>query len=366
MNRKSILLIITLLLLASAGGFSNTDAAGASCDRECLKGFITQYLNAMVAHKPESLSVTSELRFTEDCKEINLGDGFWKTVTGLTNYRMDFIDVNLGGAISYVVAKEGSALILLVVRLKVVDNKISQIETMVVKNASEGMIFNTSALKTPSEAMTKTPDKALLNTRTEMVNIAKRYPEGLKIGSFVKIDLQVTTTAYRFENGQTMASGNIKTQALPTLSGMVYQVAAVDEELGVVVLRMNFGAGSVMNDNNNYLDVFESFKIYSGQIQAVEAFMQKIPKGTTFGWVYVASETARPLSTGATRSTGKLVATARGIVIPSGSFSDRIVLEMYDISGRLVCTKDIAHVQQQKSILIPLNLHSAHWNTRIL
>ena len=49
-------------------------AGSAACDRACLAGFITNYLNALVAHKPEILPVSGRVRFTEDTKEMKLGD----------------------------------------------------------------------------------------------------------------------------------------------------------------------------------------------------------------------------------------------------------------------------------------------------
>ena len=60
-----------------------------------------------------------------------------------------------------------------------------------------------------------------------MVKMAITYPEGLKIGSFVKVDSPMAENAYRYENGQVMAGPdctffpdckNMKTQTIPVLS----------------------------------------------------------------------------------------------------------------------------------------------------
>ena len=69
------------------------------------------------------------------------------------------------------------------------------------------------------------------------------------------------------------------------ISGITAKVAAVDEEQGIVWLRMNFGPGSLMSGEGE-LSVWEMFKIYDGKIQAVEAFMEEVPKDTPFGWEY--------------------------------------------------------------------------------
>jgi hypothetical protein len=118
------------------------------------------------------------------------------------------------------------------------------------------------------------------------------YPEGLKVGSFVKVDSPMAPDAYRYENGQLMAGpgcpffqgcDNMKTQMIPTLSGIRYRVLAVDEDMGVVAIRMNFGPGSLFQGNGE-LDVWHSFKIYDNEIHSAEAYCEIVPAGTKFGW----------------------------------------------------------------------------------
>jgi hypothetical protein len=263
-----------------------------ACDRACLAGFVTQYTNAMIAHKPESLPVAANVKFTEDCKELMLGEGFWKTISKLTNYRRDILDAREGVAVSFLVVEENSSPVLYVVRLKIVNQKIAEIETMAVHNQKEGMLFNTQNLQTASKMMTSAPDKAQMNSREDMIKMALTYPAGLKIGSFVKVDSPMAPDAYRFENGQLMAGpgctyfqgcDNMKTQRIPTLSQITQRVIAVDEELGVVAVRMNFGPGSTF-EGSGVLDVWHSFKIYGGQIRAAEAYCKVIPTGMKSGW----------------------------------------------------------------------------------
>jgi hypothetical protein len=286
--------LLTLCAWIAAGCFSSVAVAqtGATCDRECLAGFVTQYMNAMLARKPESLPVTANVKFTEDCKEIQLGEGEWTHITGLTDYRRDILDVREGSAVSFLVVEENNSRVLFSLRLKIVDKKISEIETMAVHDQKEGMLFNLDNLKTASKMMTSAPDKAQLNSREEMIKAALTYPAGLKIGSFVKADSPMAPDAYRYENGQLMAGpgcdffagcDNMKTQMIPTLSGITHRVIAVDEELGVVAVRMNFGPGSLFQGNGE-LDVWHSFKIYDGQIQAAEAYCKQVPAGTKSGW----------------------------------------------------------------------------------
>ncbi len=290
--RRLALLTLSICILAWCFSAVAVAQTGAVCDRECLAGFVTQYMNAMLAHKAESLPVAANVKFTEDCKEMKLGEGEWKTITGLTNYRRDILDVRQGVAVSYLVIEENDSQVLFSLRLKIADRKIAEIETMAVHGQKEGMLFNLDNLKTPSRMMTSAPDKAQLNSREDMIRVALTYPAGLKIGSFVKADSPMAPDAYRYENGQLMAGpgctffkdcDNMKTQMIPTLSGITHRVIAVDEELGIVAMRMNFGPGSLFQGDGE-LDVWHSFKIFGGQIQAAEAYFKQVSAGTKSGW----------------------------------------------------------------------------------
>jgi hypothetical protein len=76
---------------------------------------------------------------------------------------------------------------------------------------------------------------------------------------------------------------DIKAQRIPTLPEISYRVAVVDEEMGIVWLRLDFGAGSI-GPKENALHAWEAFKIYGGQIHAVEAFMKVMPAHLPSGW----------------------------------------------------------------------------------
>lgn len=268
-------------------------AQAATCDRECLGGFVTQYLNAMLAHSASSLPLATNVRFTEDTVEMKVGDSpLWRNISRVEPYRMDILDVKEGIAASFVVADEATTPELVVLRLKIADGKISEIETQVTRNRAEGSLFKPEALKTPSAAMLQFVGNPERNSREDLIRIAKLYPAGLKTGSFVSVDVPFAKDAYRFENGNLMAGPgctfmkgceDIKGQHIPTLASIKVRVAAVDEYLGIVLLRMDFGAGSTRVPGDALM-VWEAFKIYGGQIHAVEAFMKNMPAGTPSGW----------------------------------------------------------------------------------
>ena len=287
MRTRVLMLIIAILVPLPL-------AAQTACDRNCLRDFMTRYLDALVAQKPATLPVSNDLKFTEDTVAMNLGEGLWKTPLRLSTYRQDILDVKQGVAGTMVILEDAGKPVMLTVRLKVAGGKISEIETQATHNAAEGAIFRPENLKTASPAMNLVPEKSQLNSREDLIRISQKYPEGLKAGSFVTADTPFAPDAYRFEGGQIMAGpactrgggcDNIKTQRIPKLSGIRWRVAVVDEELGIAWLRLDFGPGSLFGENaDKSLIVWEAFKIYGSQIHAVEAFMKVGPQNAPSGW----------------------------------------------------------------------------------
>ncbi len=289
--RSHFFLLLVCALLANMA--SAADSKSAPCDRECLRGFITQYLHALLVHSPSALPLAGNVRFTEDAVEMRLGQSpLWKNASRLRDYRLDILDVRQGVAASQIVLEESGMPVMLMLRLKIAGGQIAEVETQVTRNKTEGSLFNIDAIKTPSGAMLMMPSDSQHNSREEAIKIAELYPAGLKAGSFLTVDTPFGSDAYRFENGQLMAGPgckfrpdcvDIKTQKIPTLAGVTDRVAAVDEDLGIVLLRMDFGAGSTRVSGDS-LVVWEAFKVYGGQIHAVEAFMKNMPIGTPSGW----------------------------------------------------------------------------------
>lgn len=262
-----------------------------TCDRDCLNGFVTQYLNAMVAHNPHALPLAANVKFTENSQVMNLGDGLWKTVTSLGDYRQDILDVRESTAVSQAVVEESGKPVMLALRLKIANGKISEIETMFARSKEDGILFNPDGLKDAEKPMSLVPATSQLNSRKELVGIALHYPAGLKVGSFVQVDAPFAPDAFRLENGvHTAGPGctragceNIKAQKIMLHPAVTTRVAAVDEQLGIVLLRMNFGDTHSYGPGNAII-AWEAFKIYGGQIHTVSALMRRMPATSPSGW----------------------------------------------------------------------------------
>jgi hypothetical protein len=278
-----------LLLGVSIWGAAASEAQSAiTCDRECLRGNVTQLLYAFLKHDVSKLPVSDTLRVTEDAVEKPLGKvGLVRTVTRLRGFRQDIIDERAGVAGADVVVEESGAPVLLVVRLKVVADKLTEVEFVATRSAAEGLIFNIDGLSAPSEQMNYAPRPEQLSTRDEAIKAALHYPAGLNAAkTFADVNAPFAVGAYRYENGQLMAGPdckfapgcqNISTQSLAIfnrLGNVQTRIVAVDERMGIVWLRMAWG---VRESGGDQLTVWETFKVYEDQIHAVEAFMRILP-----------------------------------------------------------------------------------------
>jgi hypothetical protein len=298
MNTKRLAALALAWGLAASAMAAQPAPAASSCDRECLRGAITAYLHALVKHDVSQLPLAEKVRITEDSVEKTIDKvGIVRSVTKLRGYRQDFLDERQGIAGTDVVVEESGAPILLVVRMKIEGEKITELETVTSRSKADGSIFRLDGLETATAAMNYAPKKSQLNTREEMIRIALLYPAGLETESFAKVGAPFMPDAYRLENGEMMAGPdckrnegckNILTQPLGGASrGKVEtRVVAVDERMGIVWLRLAWGGSRPPRDGGTptELTVWESFKIYDGKIHAVEAFMRNMPVGVGSGW----------------------------------------------------------------------------------
>jgi len=264
-------------------------APPVTCDRECLRSHVTQLLWALVKHDVSKLPVADNVRITEDADEKKtLKDvGLVRTVTALQGFRQDFIDERMGVVGAHTMVEESGAPIMLVVRLKVVDNKLTEIELVPTRSRSEGLIFNLGGLKAASAVMNYAPRGDELATRDQVLAAALKYPEGFtKAETFAAVNAPFAADAYRYENGQIMAGPdckfapgceNISTQSLAIFKRLgppIYRVVAIDERMGIAWLRLAWG---VQKEGGDQLTAFEAFKFYGGKLHAVEAFIRILP-----------------------------------------------------------------------------------------
>jgi hypothetical protein len=273
-----------------------TAAAAPACDRECLRGKITEVLYALVEHDVSKLAVTPTLRVTEDAVEKPLTQvGLVRSVTRLRGYRQDIIDESAGEAVAGVMVEESGAPVILVARVKVDGGqKVSELELVATRGRADGMLFNVDAYSgAPAKAMNVVPRPAQLATREQAIEIAMHYPRGLSSAkTFNAVGTPFAKDAYRLENGALMAGpgctfvpgcsdiGNQSLSIFKKLGRVTIRNILIDERAGIVIMRLSWNQRGPGSDK---LTAWEMFKVYDGQIHMVQAYMRVFPPALDLG-----------------------------------------------------------------------------------
>jgi hypothetical protein len=275
-----------------------------------LFGYLVQYLEALTANNPSRLPLSDDVRFTENTKPMKLGEGLWKTASAI-KYRHAVADPSQGQVGLFSTLQEGGEhLTLLALRLKVVDKKIAEIETIVSRYAGRALAFKPEALVMPDPILMEVVPISERLPRDQMMAIADLYLEGLEKNSAEFIPLHKDCN--RLENGlQTTNNPDLGfitslscVEQIPIFTYMTKirdrRYPIVDEELGLVWCMVMFDVpGTVKTAELPGYGVFELpprtqiprsalvaeiFKIRNGQIHYIEAILTGVPLGTRPGW----------------------------------------------------------------------------------
>lgn len=295
MNRPLIATLGLMLLSTTARAAAPATPAAPACDRECLRGLVTQVLHAFVEDDVKTLPVTANLRVTEDAVEKPLDRlELIRRVTKLRGYRQDVIDERTGQVVTGAMVDEGGLPVLLVVRVKADGTRISELELVATRSRADGMLFVADGLLAPALAMNIAPAPEQLETREKAIEIAMHYPRGLNSAkSFNSVGLPFSASAYRLENGSYMAGPrctfapgceNIGEQSLSvfnTLGRVSLRDIVVDERMGIVMMRLHWNQRG--GADSPKLTAWEMFKVYGGQMHMVEAYIRLFPPELEYG-----------------------------------------------------------------------------------
>jgi hypothetical protein len=278
--------------------------------RKELLRYLDQYLEALTANDPWRLPLAYDVRFTENTRSLKLGEGFWKTASAV-KYRYAVADPLQGQGGLFCTLQEGDEhLTLLALRLKVVDKKIAEIETVVSRYTGRALAFKPETLVVPNPILTEVVPVSERLPRDRMIAIADLYLEGLEKNSAEFIPLHKDCN--RVENGlQTTNNPDLGfitslscVEQIPIFTYMTKirdrRYPVVDEEFGLVWCLVMFdvpgtvktaelpGYGVVELPPRTQIPrsalVAELFKIRNGQIHYIEAILTGVPLGTRPGW----------------------------------------------------------------------------------
>jgi len=268
-------------------------AAGKSCDRACLQGFVDSYLDAMAKHDPSKLPVAESVKFTENGKALKLGEGFWKTA-GASSYRLYALDPQSADAAAQAVVSENGVLDTFFVRLKLKAQKITEVETLVCRKGEAGFFAPEKMTTAPSIYSEPVPE-AQQSVRSQLIDDASAYFTAVQTeGSKDYKSAPLAPKMNRFENG--VQTTNVPVLGSPAMSGAEQldkgifkglvidhrRFPVVDSEHGVVVGLILMHAN--MNGQMGGILISEMFKVAGGKIQQVQAVMVNVPNNSDTGW----------------------------------------------------------------------------------
>jgi len=101
------------------------------CDRGCLIGFARSYMAALKAHRPSEVPAAKSVMFTENNVPLAIGDGLWGTVSDVSADALEVADAETGNAAWFGYVREHGEPAIYAMRIKVVDRKITEVETVV-------------------------------------------------------------------------------------------------------------------------------------------------------------------------------------------------------------------------------------------
>jgi hypothetical protein len=326
-HKPGVAISVTALLLCAPAAHSIATADATreqpislerSCDYACLTGFVDQYLMALIAHDPSQIPVTANVKFTENTIRLKLGDALWGTMSGLGTYKLYFADP-IGGAagIEASIRENGTPAILLL-RLKVAKHKISEIETLVHRNADDAAALE--RFGQPNQVWNQPLEPAQRVPRQEMIKIANSYFDGIlhSSGDSVPFDPKCNRVldGYQDTNNPTAKGWFDKDSFRPDAMGISENmnthiwayihsidprhIVVIDEKLGIVVGTFMFnhpgnvkwadvpGVGQVpmppVTQRPSSVLMGEFFKLEGGKIRQIEGVSIALPFGAKTGW----------------------------------------------------------------------------------
>jgi hypothetical protein len=287
--------------------------------RSILEGFINQYLEALLKNNPSGLPLARDVKFVENNQELKVGDGTWKTVTGLCGYRHYFADTLTGQSAVIAVVEENRKKVIYNLRLKISDGKISEIEALIVRDPMGAENLEKRG-QPPAVFMTTVPEERR-KPREKIIVPANSYFTGM-VHNDPKGDYSFfADSCNRMENGRVTTNspateyGHSTDKEFVTMTcreqfqtgflGFVTRIRdrrffVIDEERQAVISFAYFDHdGTVrkieMPNNRTFvlppyfstprtLQVCEAFKVENDQLQFIEVSLTELPYGTRPAW----------------------------------------------------------------------------------
>lgn len=284
------------------------------CDRQCLEAYIDQFLEALAGNDPSGLPLADDVIFVENNQRLELGDGSWRTITGLGKYRHYFADPKTGQVAVITVIEENGTNIMYDLRLAIAGRRITEIEALVIRSPEGAKLLEETGSPWPEFLESVPVDQRV--TRNELIATANKYLTGMENNtpdgdySFFADDCDRLEHGVQTTNNKPSAYGHSTDKEFVTMScreqfetgflGFVTRIrdrrfVVVDEErqtvFGFVILDHNGTIRRIDMSNDRVfvippyfstprtLLVGEAWRIRKDKLFKIEMTLSEIPYG---------------------------------------------------------------------------------------
>jgi len=283
---------------------------------------LDKFLNGFKARNPQQAGLASAARYSENSIALPVGQGLWRTIDSIGDYRNAIFDPQRGEIGLFTSVVENGVPQLLSLRLKLQGNQVTEVEALVQRKQASRFINTDGLTLKPVWGEVVPPERRA--SRERLTEIANLYFDSLSKGSGEAVPFN-DDVCERFENGiQTAGVTRVAPPVGVTPSGgserrlmrcgqqfdsgsTTYiqsvtprHVAAVDETRGLVFGMFYFQhPGDITTYRNPdgtehkmpeaairpfTVPAAEVFKVVDDKIVAIEALAVTVPYGTPSPW----------------------------------------------------------------------------------
>lgn len=276
--------------------------AQIGCDRACLEGYITRYLDALYANTPNAVPLASRAKISDNNQPVSLQAAFWNDAAE-TAYRWDIANPRLGDVATEVVIRNtDGSYTMAMVRLKVQENSITEVEVIRANEGDADRLWGPERLVDYplSRNLTNSIRVADRDSYYGLIAAAESYWRAFQTnGTEEYHPADLLFDAHRFENGlQTTGqfpNGTFRSAPDGFDTGRFIgrnlwdrRYPVVDEERGIVLSIVRFGLKDGMESQSavtaNDRLVGEFFQVKNGMIQEIHAVLHNLPDEIPSVW----------------------------------------------------------------------------------
>jgi hypothetical protein len=265
MIRSILMFVLLFSVLSVHAGTLQEAPAVTGCTRKNLQETVDKYLDALEKGIPSLMPLAPDATYTENRKVIAFGQGIWQTPLTI-DFQRSLYDVNICETFSEIIHTSSSHPYVIGTRLKVVNGKIIEVESLV-SDEDDWLFDATNYLKYSSTEKWDIipPDKR--SDRQTLIQVASDYFDIFQdYSAFPKVPWGIPCV--RIEGGAYTNPQNDPdpscTVGVPKGGGvpMTNRRYIVDLELGAVVGQVDFGGANGLPDAH-------TFRLENGKLRYV-------------------------------------------------------------------------------------------------